>query len=123
MALVPFPGPAAPEPEPSDVTPYVVNSPPPARPPAGGEPPDGEPDEEPIEGRMTFLEHLDELRKRITHSVVALLLGFLVAFGFIERIKDFIFARLTADIPGGMLIYTEPGEAFFLYIKMAAIAG
>ena len=86
------------------------------------EPDDGEPDE-PAEGRMTFLEHLDELRKRITHSVVALLLGFLVAFAFIERVKDFIFARLTADIPGGTLIYTEPGEAFFLYIKMAAVAG
>ena len=26
--------------------------------------------EEPPEGRMTFLEHLDELRKRITHAVV-----------------------------------------------------
>jgi sec-independent protein translocase protein TatC len=123
MALVPFPGPAAPEPEQSDVTPYTVNSPPPARPPVTDESlDDGEP-EEPAEGRMTFLEHLDELRKRITHSVVALLLGFLVAFAFIERIKDFIFARLTADIPGGTLIYTEPGEAFFLYIKMAAIAG
>jgi sec-independent protein translocase protein TatC len=122
MALVPFPGPAAPEPEQSDVTPYTVNSPPPAVPPEGGVPDDGEPDE-PVEGRMTFLEHLDELRKRITHSVVALLLGFLVAFAFIERVKDFIFARLTADIPGGTLIYTEPGEAFFLYIKMAAVAG
>jgi sec-independent protein translocase protein TatC len=125
MALVPFPGPAAPEPEQSDITPYTVNSPPPAaRPPAGGDPPDdGDPEDEPVEGRMTFLEHLDELRKRITHSVVALLLGFLAAFAFIDRIKDFIFARLTADIPGGVLIYTEPGEAFFLYIKMAAIAG
>lgn len=125
MALVPFPGPAAPEPEQSDITPYTVNSPPPAaRPPAGGDPPDdGDPEDEPVEGRMTFLEHLDELRKRITHSVLALLLGFLAAFAFIERIKDFIFARLTADIPGGVLIYTEPGEAFFLYIKMAAIAG
>jgi sec-independent protein translocase protein TatC len=126
MALVPFPGPAAPEPpEQSDVTPYTVNSPPPASPPARSAPPDdGEPEEEePIEGRMTFLEHLDELRKRITHSVVALFVGFVVAFGFIERVKDFIFARLTADIPGGVLIYTEPGEAFFLYIKMAAIAG
>jgi sec-independent protein translocase protein TatC len=122
MALVPFPGPAAPEPEQSDVTPYTVNSPPPAMPPEGGDPDDGELDE-PVEGRMTFLEHLDELRKRITHSVVALLLGFLVAFAFIERVKDFIFARLTADIPGGSLIYTEPGEAFFLYIKMAAVAG
>jgi sec-independent protein translocase protein TatC len=123
MALVPFPGPAAPEPEQSDVTPYAVNSPPPAGPLVASDPlDDGEP-EEPVEGRMTFLEHLDELRKRITHSVVALLLGFLVAFAFIDRVKDFIFARLTADIPGGTLIYTEPGEAFFLYIKMAAIAG
>ena len=34
-----------------------------------------------------------------------------------------MFARLTAQIPGGELIYTEPGEAFFLYIKMAAVAG
>ena len=72
---------------------------------------------------MTFLEHLDELRKRITHAVVALLVGFLIAFAFIERIWTFVFARLTADVPGGKLIYTEPGEAFFLYIKMAALAG
>lgn len=123
MALVPFPGSAAPEPEPeqSDVTPYRVNSPPPvtSAPLVGGDPED----DEPPEGRMTFLEHLDELRKRITHAVVALLVGFLIAFGFIDQIWSFVFARLTADIPGGELIYTEPGEAFFLYIKMAAIAG
>ena len=123
MALVPFPGSAAPEPEPeqSDVTPYRVNSPPPvtSAPLVGGDPED----DEPPEGRMTFLEHLDELRKRITHAVAALLVGFLIAFGFIDRIWSFVFARLTADIPGGELIYTEPGEAFFLYIKMAAIAG
>lgn len=72
---------------------------------------------------MTFLEHLDELRKRITHAVAALFVGFLIAFAFIERIWAFVFARLTANIPGGQLIYTEPGEAFFLYLKMAAIAG
>ena len=36
---------------------------------------------------MTFLEHLDELRKRITHAVVALLVGFLIAFAFVERIS------------------------------------
>jgi sec-independent protein translocase protein TatC len=123
MALVPFPGSAAPEPEPeqSDVTPYRVNSPAPVTsPPLVGGDPD---DDEPPEGRMTFLEHLDELRTRITHAVVALLVGFLAAFAFIERIWNFVFARLTAQIPGGELIYTEPGEAFFLYIKMAAVAG
>jgi sec-independent protein translocase protein TatC len=117
MTLVPFPGAAAPDPRSDDRRgPYAVNSPAPISP----HEPD---DEEPPEGRMTFLEHLDELRKRITHAVVGLLIGFVIAFGFIQQIWNFVFARLTADIPGGQLIFTEPGEAFFLYIKMAAIAG
>ncbi|HTM34297.1 MAG TPA: twin-arginine translocase subunit TatC [Vicinamibacterales bacterium] len=76
-----------------------------------------------LDGRMTFLEHLDELRKRITHAVVALLVGFLAAFAFADRTKDFVYARLTADIPGHRLIYTEPGEAFFIYLKIAALSG
>lgn len=80
-------------------------------------------DEEPAEGRMTFLEHLDELRKRITHAVVALLVGFLLAFAFVGRIYEFVFARLAADVPNQTLIYTEPGEAFFLYLKIAALSG
>lgn len=123
MALAPLPGSsAAPEPvlEQSDITPYTVNSPAPAPLPPGPEDAD---EEDPAEGRMTFLEHLDELRKRITHSVLALLVGFLIAFAFTDQIWNFVFARLTADVPGGHLIYTDPGEAFFLYIKMAAIAG
>jgi sec-independent protein translocase protein TatC len=118
MALVPFPGSAAPQSAEEQSGPYSVNSPAPAS-SLSPAPDDGEPPE----GRMTFLEHLDELRKRITHAVVALLVGFLIAFAFIDRIWNFVYARLTAEIPGGKLIYTEPGEAFFLYIKMAAIAG
>jgi sec-independent protein translocase protein TatC len=118
MALVPFPGSAASQSADERVGPYAVNSPA----PASSSSPSPE-DDEPPEGRMTFLEHLDELRKRITHAVVALLGGFLVAFAFIDRIWTFVFARLTAQIPGGKLIFTEPGEAFFLYIKMAAVAG
>jgi sec-independent protein translocase protein TatC len=78
---------------------------------------------EPLEGRMTFLEHLDELRKRITHAVLALLVGFLIAFAFIDRIFAFVYERLAADVPNHQLIYTEPGEAFFLWIKIAAICG
>lgn len=104
----------------ADITPWTANSPPPVITPP---PPSLEEDDEPPEGRMTFLEHLDELRKRITHAVVALFVGFLIAFAVIERIWTFVFARLTAQIPDGKLIFTEPGEAFFLYIKMAAVAG
>ena len=80
-------------------------------------------DEEPAEGRMTFLEHLDELRKRITHSVVGLFVGFIASFAFYERIRNFIYLQLVADIPGGELIYTEPTEGFFLLMKMCALTG
>jgi sec-independent protein translocase protein TatC len=79
--------------------------------------------EEPAEGRMTFLEHLDELRKRITHAVGALFVGFLIALGFINQVVAFVYQRLTTDIPGGHLIYTEPSEAFILMIKIAALCG
>ena len=86
--------------------------------------PFGDEDARPLEGRMTFLEHLDELRKRITHAVVALLVG-LPRRLRLHRTgsQAFVYARLTADIPGGKLIYTEPGEGFFLYIKIAALVG
>ena len=81
-------------------------------------------DEEPAgEGRMTFLEHLDELRKRITHAVGGLLVGFVVAFAFINYVFDFVYQRLVATVPGGKLIYTEAPEMFMLWIKIAALSG
>jgi len=113
VALVPFPSQSSRDEDPDDL---------PAQ--AGGFSPFGDPDPtEPPEGRMTFLEHLDELRKRITHAVAALLVGFIIAFAFIGRVQAFIYQRLTKDIPGGHLIFTEPGEAFMLMIKMAALTG
>ena len=80
-------------------------------------------EEQPGEGRMTFLEHLDELRKRITHAVVALLVGFLVAFAFASYVFEFVYQHLTANIPGGKFIYTDPGEGFFLWVKVALVSG
>jgi len=93
----------------------------PAKP--GGFSPFGD-DEEPAgEGRMTFLEHLDELRKRITHAVGGLLVGFIVAFAFINHVFDFVYLRLAGAVPGGKLIYTEAPEMFMLWIKIAVLTG
>jgi len=73
---------------------------------------------------MGFLEHLDELRKRLVYSVYGILGGFVIAFAFIKFIFEFIMVPLQEALPpGGKLIYTEPGEAFFLWMKMAALAG
>lgn len=77
-----------------------------------------------IGGKMSFLEHLDELRTRIIRSLLAVLVGFVISFAFIERIFRFIMEPLQAVLPdGGKLIYTEPAEAFILYMKVAALVG
>ena len=75
-------------------------------------------------GRMSFLDHLDELRKRLVMAVASVFVGFLIAFGFIVPITAFVMRPLNALLPeGAEFIYTEPTEAFFLYIKIAALVG
>jgi len=75
-------------------------------------------------GKMSFLDHLDELRRRIIYAVVAVLGGFVIAFFFVDQIFDFIMRPMQQLLPpGGTLVYTDPAEAFMLYIKIALIAG
>ncbi len=74
--------------------------------------------------KMSFLEHLDELRKRIVYSAIALVAGVAISFAFIQRIFEFIMLPLQRMLPdGGKLLYTEPTEAFVLYLKIALLAG
>lgn len=94
--------------------------------PAPGRFDGGDPDDEDAlgDGRMSFLDHLDELRRRLTHAVVALLVGFVVAMAFAQQAQDFVMTPLLATLPeGAHFIYTEPAEAFFLQLKIAAILG
>jgi sec-independent protein translocase protein TatC len=84
-------------------------------------------DESDVEGggaKMTFLEHLDELRKRLTISLAAIGIGCLIAFTFVEKIYSFIMDPLTRLLPkGSTFVFTEPTEAFVLYVKMALLVG
>jgi sec-independent protein translocase protein TatC len=98
-------------------------SPVPAAPPPP-RPFDDDEEDEGIGGKMSFLEHLDELRQRLIRALAGVFIGFVISILFIERIFDFIMKPLQAILPaGGKLIYTEPTEAFLLYMKMAALAG
>jgi len=73
---------------------------------------------------MSFLEHLDELRKRIVYSAIAIGVCVVLGFAFINRIVDFILAPTRKALPPGVkLIYTQPGEAFSLYVQIALIMG
>ena len=100
MALVPFPSPQAAYPIPP------------------------EDDDDSAGARMSFLEHLDELRKRIVNSLIAIGVGILITFTFIQRIYSFLMAPTMRVLPpGSRLMYTEPGEAFSLYIQLSMIVG
>ena len=73
---------------------------------------------------MSFLEHLDELRKRIVYSLIAVAVGLLIAFTFITKIYGFLMGPTMRTLPeGSRLMYTEPGEAFSLYIQLSLIVG
>ena len=75
-------------------------------------------------GKMSFLEHLDELRKRIVNSVLAVGVGILVGFAFIQPIFNFLLAPTRSVLPPGCkMIYTQPGEAFGMYVTVSLIAG
>ncbi len=114
MALVPLPE-SQPSPDPSKIT----------RDHNGGklaEPVDEIPESNSV--KMSFLDHLDELRKRLVVSLCSILVGVLIAFTFIEYVFEFIMRPLQEILPNdGRLVFTEPTEAFFLYMKIAALVG
>jgi sec-independent protein translocase protein TatC len=81
-------------------------------------------DDDEAGGKMSFLEHLDELRKRIIRALLSLCLGVGIAAFFIEDIYQFVMLPLRQMLrPGETMIYTYPTEAFMLYIRIAIIAG
>jgi Twin arginine targeting (Tat) protein translocase TatC len=87
-------------------------------------PPDDDEDDDGSGSKMSFLEHLDEFRKRIIHALLGVVVGVFVSFAFIERIVNFIWGPMRRVLPPGVkLIYTEPAEAFSLYIQISLLAG
>jgi sec-independent protein translocase protein TatC len=99
---------------------------PPAPPPtpetSGGEPPD-EGEGGILGSTMTFLEHLDELRKRILHSAASVAIAFCICWVFSEEIFRFLAVPI-ADVVGGMdqLIFIRPTEPFSIWIKVSFVA-
>lgn len=74
--------------------------------------------------KMSFLEHLDELRKRLIYVVYSLLAGCIIAFIFITKIFDFVMKPMQSVLgPGGHLQFTSGAEPFMLYVKMGFLVG
>jgi sec-independent protein translocase protein TatC len=80
--------------------------------------------EQPSRFKFSVLEQLERFRKRIINSAIAVGVGVVVAFGFINPIVNFVFKPIRSVLPpGSKLIYTVPGEAFSVYVTIALIGG
>jgi sec-independent protein translocase protein TatC len=75
-------------------------------------------------GKMSFLEHLDELRKRLLHIAAYIGIGFIACWGFHRQIYDFLALPITRLLPPGTkLAYTNVTQVFTLYMKVSILAG
>jgi sec-independent protein translocase protein TatC len=78
------------------------------------------------EKKLPLTAHLQELRKRLILSFIAIGIGFFVCYA----LKEYLFNILSSPLinpkvmpSGGSLIFTSVSEAFFTYMKVAFIAG
>jgi len=70
------------------------------------------------EGKMSFFEHLSELRTRILWSLVGAAVGLAIALYFTNSIMRYLGRYLKTEP-----VFTSPTEAFWTYMKVAMIAG
>jgi sec-independent protein translocase protein TatC len=74
--------------------------------------------------RMPLTAHLEELRTRIIRSLLGIAAGFLVSYGFAERLVSWLLRPLTAIRPEqSLVIGTGVTDAFFTKLKVAGVAG
>jgi sec-independent protein translocase protein TatC len=89
------------------------------------------------EAKMPFFAHLEELRRRLISSLVAIGIGFVVCFHFSESIFGFLLSPLrrhlvlTRTYPffafsprsqAPALVFLAPAEAFWIHMKLAFFA-
>ena len=103
--------------------PAVSQSAPPAVSDDDGDEPEGEP-EDGEGGRMSLIDHLKELRRRLCWCVVAAAIGFCACWTVVEPIFDILTQPLLAVLPAGSsAMYTTLPEAFFTRMFIAFMTG
>lgn len=73
------------------------------------------------DAKMSFMEHLGELRTRIVRALIALLVGTVIALPFSQHIVDWLAKPVTKL--NYSLVFTAPAEAFWVQMKVGLIVG
>ena len=76
------------------------------------------------DGRMSLMQHLEELRKRIVRAFGAWFVAFMVCYNYAEQMYLLISKPLRDALPAGTkLVFLTATEPFFAYLKIGAFAG
>ncbi|GBC91912.1 Sec-independent protein translocase protein TatC [bacterium HR15] len=76
------------------------------------------------EPRATFIEHLEELRKRIFRALLYVMLGWVVGFFIEPYVYHFLATPLLGTMPKSTrFVFTHATEPFFLKFKLSLILG
>lgn len=76
------------------------------------------------QAKIPFTEHLEELRKRLIICFTAVGIGFVLSYGFKEKLFQILTRPLIRVMQtGDKLIFTGLPEAFFTYLKVAFLSG
>jgi len=76
-----------------------------------------------VSGKMSFLDHLDELRRRLIVAIAAMGISFILCWIFHEPIYDFLSVPITQHLGDNKLTYLSPTEPFSIYMKASFYAG
>ena len=69
---------------------------------------------------MNFLEHAEELRKRIIYSLIPILVFFVPCYIFSKQLFTLLMGPIIRSLPeGSSLIFTRPAEGFLTYLKVS----
>ncbi len=71
-------------------------------------------------GGMKFLEHAEELRKRIIFSIIPMVVFLAPCYIFSEQLFELLMRPVIQSLPeGSSLIFTRPAEGFLTYVKVS----
>jgi sec-independent protein translocase protein TatC len=80
--------------------------------------------EKPMDENQTLVGHLTDLRSALIWSLVFIVAGFLLAWGFSEKIFDIVRAPITPFLSQtDGLVFTAPMDKFLAHIKVSFLAG
>lgn len=74
--------------------------------------------------KLPFTAHLEELRQRLIKCFIAIGAGFILSYGFKEKLFEVLTRPLISVMEtGDKIIFTGLPEAFFTYLKVSLLSG